>query len=241
MKKLMLTVCLVFGLVIMAAPEVPALTVTIDRISGYYSGNGGEFNIVPSSWVGIGGYDASTLAYNQYNQLGFETFCVETQEYVSIPGTYNAVFNDKAMMGQTASGDPISRGTAWLYHEFQIQGDFDNYATYNYTVGADRAASAAALQATIWWLEGEAGDPGNLNQFRNAVITMFTDSATAMLDNSLLPVPYPVGVLNLYSDSAHTQLAQDQLYCAVPEPGILILLGIAMSAIGAASWRIRKL
>ena len=28
---------------------------------------------------------------------------------------------------------------------------------------------------------------------------------------------------------------------AVPEPGILILLGIAMSAIGAASWRLRKL
>ncbi len=27
----------------------------------------------------------------------------------------------------------------------------------------------------------------------------------------------------------------------VPEPGILILLGIAMSAIGAASWRIRKI
>jgi hypothetical protein len=30
-------------------------------------------------------------------------------------------------------------------------------------------------------------------------------------------------------------------HCAVPEPGILILLGIAMSAIGAASWRLRKL
>jgi len=27
----------------------------------------------------------------------------------------------------------------------------------------------------------------------------------------------------------------------VPEPGILILLGIAMSAIGAASWKISKL
>ena len=33
----------------------------------------------------------------------------------------------------------------------------------------------------------------------------------------------------------------DQSVVRVPEPGILILLGIAMSAIGMASWRIRKI
>jgi hypothetical protein len=232
MKKLMLTICLVLGLVIMAAPQVQALTVTVSRIAGYYSGSGGEFNITPSSWVGITGYDASTLVGS-----GFESFCIETNEYISMGPTYTAFFNSKAIMGgNPPNGDPISIGTAWLYHEFQIQGDFDTLATYNYdTAGGARAASAGQLQAAIWWLEGEAGDPGAGNVFRNAVITKFLTAANAMSDNN---GAYPVAALNLYTSSG--SLAQDMLVCVpVPEPGILILLGIALSAVGLSSRRFK--
>jgi len=46
----------------------------------------------------------------------------------------------------------------------------------------------------------------------------------------------PTAISNWYY-AADTQ----DFITPVPEPGILILLGIAMSAIGAASWRLRKL
>jgi len=225
----MFTVCLVLGLLIIVTPDVRAFTITIDRIVGYYSGNGGEFNIAPSDLPGVSGYVSSTLIDNRYHKLGFETFCLETGEFVTIPGTYNAVINSKAIMGNNSpNGDPISVGTAWLYDQF-ARGVLTGY---NYTPGADRIASADLLQRTIWWLEGETGysDPGGTFSTQVKLVPNYTENNDGY---------YPVAVLNLTVPGTET-LAQDQLV-RVPEPGILILLGIAMSAIGAASWRLRKL
>jgi len=44
-----------------------------------------------------------------------------------------------------------------------------------------------------------------------------------------------------YSPAVEGQTNYQDFITPVPEPGILILLGLAMSAIGAASWRLRKL
>ena len=51
-------------------------------------------------------------------------------------------------------------------------------------------------------------------------------------------IPFQVGYYELGGNTRTNQLSKN---LTVPEPGILILLGIAMSAIGVASWRIRKL
>jgi hypothetical protein len=231
MKKLLLIICLVLALLITMAPQSQAYTITIDRINGYYSGNGGEFNVAPATLPGVSGYVASTLVNNRYGVLGFETFCLETTEYVTIPGTYDAEFNSKAILGQTVTGDPISVGTAWLYDQF-ARGVLSNY---DYVAGAGRATSAGQLQATIWWLEQESGynDPGNV--FSNMVITYFGSSINAMVDATL--GQYGVWVLNLKAIDTGAR-AQDQLV-RVPEPGILILLGIAMSAVGLAARRFK--
>jgi hypothetical protein len=216
MKKLMLTVCLVFGLLIMVALETNADTVTVNTGS-YSSGSGGEFNIT-----------SATLG-------NFPTFCVETSEFFNPGSTYDYVVNTKAMYGSAGpSGDPLSVGTAWLYSQFRA----GPLAGYNYGGNPGHVNSAGALQNTIWWLESESYDNTWAlgTTFRDAVILQFTE-AGAKADAA--PYAYGVYVLNLYAQGSTTDRKQDML--AVPEPGILILLGIAMSAIGAASWRIRKL
>jgi len=120
------------------------------------------------------------------------------------------------------AGDPLSVGTAWLYHEFQKE----TLKGYTYTVGAGRVASAGALQATIWWLEGEGPDPGAGNTFRDNVIAKFGTAAAAMADNNGL---YAVGVLNLYD--AQGNRIQDVLVC-IPAPGAVLLAGIGIGLVG---------
>jgi hypothetical protein len=238
MKKLTLTVFLLLGLLI--APMAVADTVTVNRVAGYYSGNGGEFTLYPSfpvpsdyvplitSGIGAGGPN-------------FQTFCVETTEFVNIPsGNYEVVFNNGAVYGNgggNGSYDPLSVGTAWLYYQFQL----GTLSGYDYTASG-RATSAGALQQAIWFLEGETGGVNNdfvtlaSNHFGS-----FTDANADNFQNGQRTIP--VMVLNLW-DVGYVNVAghqhQDQLVC-VPEPGILILLGLAMSAIGIAVPFVRKI
>jgi hypothetical protein len=195
----------------------------------YQTGVGGEFTLAPSAglqWV-LQYYSSSTKNQNSDGITpSFQSFCLEGGEYISPDTTYVAVRNGWAIMGgNPPAGDPLSKGTAWLYHEFQ-SGTLDRY---NYT--GDRHASAAALQNTIWWLEGEAADPGATNVFRNAVITQFGSAAAAMASNAGL---FPVAVLNLYTESG--SLAQDMLVC-VPVPAAVLL---GMLGLGAAGLKLRR-
>jgi len=216
MKKLMLIMLMVGAL---ATTALGTPTVTIDQTAGYYSGSGGEFTADPSpglDWV-LALYSSSTSTATT-----FQTFCVETQEYLGQP-IYTAVLNDRAMYGQAApGGDPLSVGTAWLYHNFQLE----TLKGYTYAPGAGREASAGALQATIWWLEDEGPDPGAGNTFRQAVIAQFGSIAGAMADNNGV---IPVAVLNLYD--AQGNYCQDMLVC-IPAPGAVLLAGIGIGLVG---------
>jgi hypothetical protein len=241
MKKLMLTACLVLGLVIMVAPMAMADQVQIgypgSSYGMYQAGSGGEFTVKPIGWDPLPLYD------NKAKNIGvagtFQTFCVETGETINgYPATYDVVLNDNAVYGGIgAGGDPLSKGAAWLYHQFQL-GNLDGY---NYSgTEAQREATALALQAAIWKFEDEGG---SINPFYTAAVTHFSTIGENALDNNFDigtgTREIPVMVMNL---TLNGDRHQDLLVCVpVPEPGILILLGIAMSAIGAASWRIRKL
>ena len=220
MKKAILLSVL---MVLMVVPQVVlGDTVVVNRIAGYTSGGGGEFTLTPDVWQGllsplyVQGVTKNVNVKSPPPLPNFQSFCMETTEFVSLGSTYNVVFNDRAIMGQNPpNGDPISIGTAYLYSQF-VKGTLRGY---NYTAGAGRDTSAEALQKTIWWLEGEGLDPGAGNIFRQAVITKYGSAANAMADNNWA---YGVEVLNLYNKDG--SLAQDMLV-AVPEPATMLFLG----------------
>jgi len=187
-----------------------------------HSGNGGEFNASSADFApGTMGYNAAKTIYNG----GFETFCLETNEYFNPGSTYNYGISQGAIHGGISGGDPdlISRGTAWLYLQFAHGTLFG----YDYHLNASGDASAAALQATIWYLEGEGG---TANSAFLSLVQSHVSNYTA--DNNGF---YGVGALNLWD--ANGNPAQDQLILTrgVPDGGTTVmLLGAALGVLGMA-------
>lgn len=197
-----------------------------------HSGNGGEFNFASADFnPSTMGYKASTIANG-----GFETFCVERNEYFNPGSTYYYSISSAAMNGGVSGGnpDPISQGTAYLYSMF-ANGTLNGY---NYSVGSGGNASAGLLQQAIWWLEGEISTQDLSNPFENAAVTMFGSAANAMLDNNGL---YGVAVLNIWGNPQHTQYGQDQLILSpVPDGGATaVMLGVGLLGLFLAGQRFR--
>lgn len=227
MKKLLLIPFTIIASLAVLGPMASANTmqVTMDWGMRQY-GDGGEFNassadLVPATM----GYVAATT-----HNTGFETFCVEANEYFTPGHSYYYGISQTAINGGISGGhpDPISRGTAWLYLQFAT----GNLAGYNYSTGSGGNASAAALQATIWWLEGEGANPNNLFSTLVMGLPKYLD------DNNGF---YGVGVLNLWVDSNHTQFAQDQLVLLVPDGGsTAMLLGLGFLGLFAGRWKLNR-
>jgi len=219
MKRLLLTLAIC---ALLASPALAGPTVQAWQQAGYSSGNGGEFTAKPSgwSWNPLVYYDASTSNIGDHDP-SFQTFCIEGAEYFSPGAAYNVTFGNNAMYGGNApNGDPISVGTAWLYHEFQNQ----TLDGYDWDPLATRSTSARDLQNALWSLEGEGGS------LTAAYATMLTNKfgsvANAMLDNN---GQYPVMVMSLWD--AQGNAAQDMLVC-IPAPGAILLGSIGISLVG---------
>ena len=207
-----------FLVVFFVAPAVMAYTIQTGPGYGKYSADdAGEFTVLP---VGNSTFWTSVLSLynpqtkNIHHDGTFQTFCLEYFEYIDTNTTYTADFNNKAIDGGVGpTGDPISVGTAWLYHQFE-SGTLEGY---NYTDTDDRLESAGELQLTIWWLEGEIQ-----NEPFNDFTTLVKGLSNYMDGNN---GKYPVSVLNLYYRDEN---AQDLLVCdpaPVPEPGTMLLVG----------------
>lgn len=201
----------------MGAPKAMGLTITIDRIAGYYAGNGGEFNIkIVSGSIPNLAYDAKAVVNG-----GFESFCLETTEYISPPETVTSVISGGAVNGGASGGtpDPISLGTAFLYSQFAS----GVLAGYDYTA-AGRVASADLLQKAIWCLEGE-GNCGT-NKFLTLAYGQFGGQAGAAANSN---GAYGVNALNNSSIPGGAN-RQDMLVYGTPEPGTILLLGSGLLA-----------
>lgn len=167
-------------------------------------------------WGPNGGGEFRVTASTDFGS--FRTFCLEYDEHMSIPNTYDYVINSKAMgggPGYSPNGDPLSIGTAWLYSQFQTGTLSFEGNTYD-TVG-----DQGALQMAFWWLEEESSAPGYANGSNNLWVRAvkaalgLNDAGVRANSNGA----YGVVALNLDPLGASTTRKQDVLARTVPDAG----------------------
>ena len=254
MKKLIIAIFVVLALFIFSVPMAMAYKITFTGGSGYgpyQTLTGGEFTVELKDGLEIYHDLYDPLAKDVLGLSGtIQTFCIEDAETVSRYATYDVILNTEAIYGSVGpAGDPLSLGAAWLYHEFQIAGDFGGYDFnpynfYDYTNPGRSGSgySADYFQKAIWMLEEEIGWNAS-NPFIGAALSEFGDKTEAMKNNWVSgKLTYPVMVMNLYEEGHVGEAAfrkQDQLIC-VPDASIMFLLGPALLSLGLLGRRRRK-
>jgi hypothetical protein len=236
----------------LASIPVVAQTGTIALWDGPYSyGIGSEFTALTTPSLNGSYAPAATQTAN--GQTGFQTFCLQTGVTVD-PGStsYPAVtYNYSLSLNSIGSPDAfaLSEGTAWLYSRF-AQGALNNYDYGNLgsslTPGSSaiRSIDAGALQAAIWYLQGDqswpgyvSGGPGNV--YYDEAESHF-GSVSALDASATLSTDYGVEVMNL-TDSGGSPAQNQLVYMGqtVPDHGPtlpLMAAGLAGLAIFARGW-----
>jgi hypothetical protein len=204
-------------------PVFGVATVTFQ--DSYGSTAGGEFLVTPSDF----GFTPVSLG----EAAGFETFCVERNEYVRFSYNYYVSFSDVTINGGIAGQeppgsdeDPLNPMTAYLYSQF-ISGTLDGY---DYNPGAGRVDSANALQYAIWYIEDE------ITSLPTGLATTFYEDAVAAGWTDLGNVQV-MNVFFSYDPITNTYIgnAQDQLIMTsnvTPAPGAVFLGGIGIVLVG---------
>lgn len=176
-----------------------------------------------------GGEFKATIASTNYS---FITFCLERNEFVSLPGTYNYTLDSFADAGGLGGGSPdtLSVGAAWLYRGF-LNGAIGGYY-------ANHDVNAGLLQQAFWMLEDELAWDSS-NPYISWVLLNFSSSqANAQASATTAQLAYyGVSVMNLTSGRDPVTKHQSMLY-GVPDNGVTaVLLGLAL--LGLAAFRRR--
>ena len=213
------------------------------RISGYYTGNGGEFTLYGNSLTLSNDLYVASTSGKGGNEESFQTFCMERDEYTN--PTVNVFVSQSSVAQPTVAGsgshayrggnntdlgDDLDARTAYLYYQF-AKGTLSNY---DYTQGSGRSASAGLLQTAIWYIEDEYAiwtpTPGDQ-------VDQWIDEAQAAIDAGAWVGIGNVRVLQTVWEDAGTVYRQDFLY-VTPVPGAVLLGMLGMAVAGV---KLRKL
>jgi len=218
MKKLAIILSVALGFFSFAQMAVADTISTLSQRGPYSWNNVGELTLLPLPLGGtlssfVNSYDPRTRDFMQEGT--FQTFCLEAYEYLPLNATYNAALNTKAVEGGVGpAGDPISKGTAYLYYQFAS----GTLAGYDYADAINRTRWAEDLQKAFWALEDEGGD---ISAYQAMLIAKFGSIANAKLDND---GEYAVMALNVTKDGLNYQ----DVLIKTPEPFTLLLLGLGL-------------
>ncbi len=150
------------------ASSASANTIRLSYEPGLYSGSGGAGEYKASNFTGmpVAALGSGVQVTTQGVTGAFQTFCLEYAAHFYPGTTYSWSLDTDARQGGgighgTVNGsDPLDARTAYLYTQFwdgvlawTTAGGQQKH--YDYTVGAGRSASGAALQNAIWYLEQE--------------------------------------------------------------------------------------
>lgn len=185
--------------------DASALQITVtdalsNRVFGTQTFDGGPFYFDPTPVAGPSDK--------------FLTFCVELDEHLSFGSTYYATIDSAAIEGGVAGGnpDPLDIKTDYLFYQFSL-----NSAAYD-------DAHRIGLQLAIWKLEDEIVDYSAYSYLDPAILgyanAYYLTVVPAGYDSSVV-------VVNLYSYK-DGELVFNQSGLKVPEPGTLMLLGVAL-------------
>lgn len=215
----------------------------------YYQGQGGEFTLYPSpTWSLSNSEYAPSTSGKGGNSQSFETFCVETDEFVdSDMGIWvSEAFVDTTQPGShawqggsnTNSGDNLDGMTAYLYTQFAT-GILSGYAYTGTVGGLNRSQTAGALQRTIWYIEDEIDDLTSKFMGVELTTAQVTLAQAWLAEAEAANWGDDIGnvrVLQLYRSDTCTKVKQDQLFLT-PVPGALLL---GFLGLGVAGLKLRK-
>ncbi len=242
MKKICLAIGMVGALVLPKAQA--ALEGVVSIADSWGNGPGGAFSISVTSPAG-----ANSAAVNQIVALGnpFTAFCLERNEFVSVPGSgYSVTVNNAAIKGGQGGPqpDPLSKATAWLYSEFRLgnlAADVLAQTGATWTPGSN--AGGDQLQDAIWFFEQENtsyGVGGNLIITAKKALGygIGAGSDTAAINDDANGA-YHVKALNLYTVDGQGQITtyNQSMLTMVPEPTTMIAGALLLLPFGASTMR----
>jgi hypothetical protein len=184
-----------------------------------------------------GPYAVQTTAVTTGPNLGnFETFCIGSQVDYNSGQSYTYSINTAVQPFTTENGGGlqyVALGTAWLYSQYRAGHIGD---------GSSNDANNDALQAAIWFLQGQAG--GINNSFVTLAATAV--GGVANLEN-LSNGAFNVYALNLSVGSGNSApgdlagYAQPQLcLIPVPEPATIAAGAMLLLPLGASMVRVLR-
>ncbi len=207
--KTIKTCCALLGVAtILTASNALATIGSITLTEDYGNANGGgAFTAVTTGGLGT-----------------FDTFCLAENVLFHPGNTYNYTTSSTIL----PSGSSIAIGTAYLYSQFRLG------TLSGYTYGS--AASADALQAAIWYLQGQ--NFGANNSFVALAISAVGSNVTAAANGA-----YGVFALDLTGNtpgSANTYFQPQLGFTPVPEPSTVVAGALLLLPFGVSTVRILR-